>query len=57
MSPRPGGVGTSADKAFCRHEILRWDTRYDTRGRHCYCSYLSPNAYETRLAVAKPEAA
>jgi transposase InsO family protein len=51
------GVATYADQASCRREIFRWATRYNTRRRHSYCDYLSPNTYETRLAATIPEAA
>lgn len=30
----------------CRREVFRWVTRYNTRRRHSWCRYQSPNAYE-----------
>jgi len=43
--------------ATCRREIFRWATRYNTKRRHSYLGHLSPNTYETTLAVTIPEAA
>jgi len=51
------GAATYADQASCRRELFRWTTRYNTKRRHSYCNYLSPNTYETRLAATIPEAA
>ena len=51
------GAATYADQASCRRELFRWTTRYNTKRRHSYCNYLSPNTYETRLTATIPEAA
>src|SRR3954451_21901248 len=51
------GSATFTDEQSCRREIFRWAVRYNTRRRHSYCNYLSPNAYENQLAATIPEAA
>ncbi len=33
-----------------RLAVFRWITRYNTRRRHSYCDYLSPDNYETAHA-------
>ena len=48
---------TWPDELTCRREIFRWTTRYNTRRRHSWCGYLSPNAYEQQHAVTLPQAA
>ncbi|MDN5746259.1 MAG: IS3 family transposase, partial [Nocardioidaceae bacterium] len=39
-----------------RRKMFRWLTRYNTKRRHSWCRYLSPNAYEraytAKLALA-----
>jgi transposase InsO family protein len=34
------------DAPTCRRELFRWLTRYNTRRRHSWCHYHSPNTYE-----------
>jgi transposase InsO family protein len=51
------GSATFTDEQSCRREIFRWTTRYNTRRRHSYCNYLSPNTYENQLVATIPEAA
>lgn len=51
------GLPTFTDEWTCRREIFRWATRYNTKRRHSYCRYLSPNAYENKNAATIPEAA
>jgi len=51
------GATAFIDDATCRREIFRWATRYNTKRRHSYLGHLSPNTYETTLAVTIPEAA
>jgi transposase InsO family protein/transposase-like protein len=51
------GAATFTDEATCRREIFRWATRYNTRRRHSYCGYLSPNTYENQLVATIPQAA
>jgi transposase InsO family protein len=50
------GAATFTDES-CRRQIFRWAVRYNTRRRHSYCNYLSPNTYENQLAATIPEAA
>jgi transposase InsO family protein len=45
------------DQTTCRRELFRWLTRYNTRRRHSYCGYLTPNAYEATYAATVPAAA
>ena len=35
-----------SDELACHRLSFAWLTRYNTRRRHSYCGYLSPNAYE-----------
>jgi transposase InsO family protein len=35
-----------ADELACRRQVFRWLVRYNTRRRHSWCSYQSPNAFE-----------
>jgi transposase InsO family protein len=51
------GSATFTDEQSCRREIFHWTTRYNTRRRHSYCNYLSPNTYENQLVASIPEAA
>jgi transposase InsO family protein len=51
------GAAAFTDEQTCRREIFRWATRYNTRRRHSYCGYLSPNTYENQLVATIPEAA
>ena len=51
------GAAAFADEQSGRREIFRWATRYNTKRRHSYCSYLSPNTYENQLVATIPEAA
>ena len=34
------------DELTARRTMFRWLTRYNTKRRHSWCRYLSPNAYE-----------
>ena len=46
------------DERTCRREVFRWLVRYNTRRRHSYCGYLSPDNYERTLTPATlPQAA
>lgn len=44
------------DELTARRKMFRWLTRYNTKRRHSWCRYLSPNAYEraytAKLALA-----
>ena len=40
------------DQATCRRDTFRYNTRYNTRRRHSFCGYLTPNNYETTLTAA-----
>ena len=51
------GAATFTDDQSCRREIFRWAVRYNTRRRHSYLGYLSPNTYENQLIATIPEAA
>lgn len=44
------GQATFAGPQLCRRQVFRWVTRYNTRRRHSWCGYLSPNTYEARRA-------
>ncbi|MGI5130658.1 IS3 family transposase [Pseudonocardia sp. CA-107938] len=48
---------TWPDATTCRRELFRWLTRYNTRRRHSWCRYQTPNAYENAYAATVPEAA
>ncbi len=50
-------ASTWPDEPTCRRELFRWLTRYNTRRRHSWCRYQTPNAYETAHAATVPEAA
>jgi transposase InsO family protein len=45
------------DQATCRRDVFRWVTLYNTRRRHSWCRYLSPNTYETLYPATLPSAA
>ncbi|MEV0291919.1 IS3 family transposase [Kribbella sp. NPDC050820] len=45
------------DEATCRRQVFRWLVRYNTRRRHSWCHYQSPNTYETSTAATLPSAA
>ena len=45
------------DKATCRREVFRWVTRDNTRRRHSWRRYHSPNTYETLNPSTPPSAA
>ncbi len=51
------GATAFTDQATCRREIFRWATRYNTRRRHSYLGYQSPNTYENQLTATLLEAA
>lgn len=34
------------DELACRRQVFRWLTRYNTKRRHSWCRYQSPNTYE-----------
>ena len=46
------GDPTWPDQATCRRDVFRWATRYNTRRRHSYCNYQTPNDYENTLTTA-----
>jgi transposase InsO family protein len=48
---------TWPDEHTCRRELFRWLTRYNTRRRHSWCHYQTPNAYETAHTATFAEAA
>jgi transposase InsO family protein len=49
---------TWPDAPTCRRELFRWLTRYNTRRRHSWCRYQTPNTYEnTSTATVLPDAA
>jgi transposase InsO family protein len=50
-------AATFTDEQSCRREVFRWATRYNSRRRHSYCSYLAPNTYENQLVATIPKAA
>ncbi len=45
------------DESSCRRELFRWLTRYNTRRRHSFCGYQTPNTYENQYAATVPAAA
>lgn len=51
------GNPTFAGPDLCRRQVFRWVTRYNTRRRHSWCGYLSPDTYEARRATTLPTAA
>ena len=46
-----------SDEVTCRRQTFAWLTRYNTRRRHSWCRYQSPNAYENSTAATLPSAA
>jgi transposase InsO family protein len=48
---------TWADATTCRRELFRWLTRYNTRRRHSWCRYQTPNSYENTYAATVLSAA
>ena len=48
---------TWPDQATCRRQVFRWLVRYNTRRRHSWCHYQSPNTYETLYPATLPSAA
>ena len=46
----------TADELTARRTMFRWLTRYNTKRRHSWCRYQSPNTYERaytdKLALA-----
>ncbi len=46
-----------ADELACRRQVFRWLTRYNTKRRHSWCRYQSPNTYETNSTATLPTAA
>jgi transposase InsO family protein len=48
---------TWPDKTTCRRQIFRWLVRYNTRRRHSWCNYQSPNTYETSYTATLSAAA
>ncbi|GAA3112633.1 transposase InsO family protein [Kribbella aluminosa] len=48
---------TWPDPATCRRQVFRWLVRYNTRRRHSWCRYQSPNTYETLYPATLPSAA
>jgi transposase InsO family protein len=45
------------DQATCRRELFRWLNRYNTRRRHSFCGYQTPNTYEATFAATVRTAA
>jgi transposase InsO family protein len=45
------------DEPTCRRELFRWLTRYNTRRRHSWCRYQTPNSYEKAHPATVPAAA
>ena len=41
----------------CRRQVFRWLTRYNTKRRHSWCRYRTPNQYETSYTATLPTAA
>jgi transposase InsO family protein len=50
-------AATWADAPTCRRELFRWLTRYNTRRRHSWCRYQTPNSYEKTYAATVLSAA
>jgi transposase InsO family protein len=46
-----------ADELTCRRQVFRWLTRYNTRRRHSWCSYQTPNTYEAAHTTTLQDAA
>lgn len=45
------------DELTFRRELFRWLNRYNTRRRHSWCRYQTPNTYENAYAATVPDAA
>jgi len=48
---------TWPDAPACRRQLVRWLNRYNTRRRHSWCRYPTPNTYEQTYAATVPAAA
>ncbi len=48
---------TWPDAPTCRRELFGWLARYNTRRRHSWCRYQTPNTYEKTHAATVPDAA
>jgi transposase InsO family protein len=48
---------TWADAPTCRRQLFRWLNRYNTRRRHSWCRYQTPNTYEKTYTATVPSAA
>ena len=46
-----------ADELTCRRQVFRWLTRYNTRRRHSWCGYQTPNTYEAAYTATLQDAA
>lgn len=46
-----------ADELTCRRQVFRWLTRYNTRRRHSWCRYQTPNTYEAAHTTTLQDAA
>ena len=46
-----------ADDLTCRRQVFRWLTRYNTRRRHSWCRYQTPNTYEAAHTATLQDAA
>ncbi len=46
-----------ADELTCRRQVFRWLTRYNTRRRHSWCRYQTPNTYEAAHTATLQDAA
>jgi transposase InsO family protein len=46
------GQPAFADEATARRAVFRWATRYNTRRRHSWCGYRTPNDYEAHHHTA-----
>ncbi|MFD7161762.1 IS3 family transposase [Kribbella sp. NPDC059898] len=48
---------TWPDETTCHRQVFRWLVRYNTRRRHSWCNYQSPNTHETNYTATLPSAA
>jgi transposase InsO family protein len=48
---------TWPDAHTCRRQLFRWLNRYNTRRRHSWCRYQTPNTWEQTYAATVPAAA
>jgi len=46
-----------SDEVTCRRQVFAWVTRYNTKRRHSWCGYKTPNAYEADYTATLPDAA